>query len=105
MGICCTDTEPTGTDGTGEPSRAVDCSRGAEAASELRLETRDEEGTACGFVGSEASFAMLGTEECVGRTCARAGAPSIALRKLEITSCNERIGSMSSELLERGIRL
>lgn len=49
-------------EGTGEPNRAIDCPREAEAEGELRSEARDDEGTARGFVDSVLSFAMAGVE-------------------------------------------
>lgn len=101
VGICCTGTEPTGRDGTGEPSRAVDCSRETEAEGELRSERCDEDGTARGFVASEASFAMLGMRKRCLPPFVLSGAPSIALWKPEISSCSEWIGPNSSELLFR----
>jgi hypothetical protein len=58
VGICRTAGEPLGNDGTGEPSRAIDCARGTEAAGELWPESRDDEGTALGFDDSGRSFAM-----------------------------------------------
>lgn len=58
VGICRTAGEPVGNDGTGEPSRAIDCARGREAAGELWPESRDENGTALGFDDSGRSFVM-----------------------------------------------
>lgn len=66
-----------------------------DAEGELCSEARDDEGTARGSVGLGLSFAMLGAEECL--LVAFAGF-CIASWKLWISSCNERIGSISSEL-------
>jgi hypothetical protein len=98
VGICCTGTEPTGTEGAGDPRRAIDWPRETDAAGELCSEARGEEGTASGLVGSEASFAMLGTKERLRVAPANVGAVSIALQELGISSCNARIGSKPNEL-------
>lgn len=58
VGICRTAGEPPGNEGTGEPSRAIDCARGTEAAGELCAESREAEGTALGFEDWEGSPAM-----------------------------------------------
>jgi hypothetical protein len=61
-----------GNDGTGEPSRAIDCARGTEAAGELWPESREELGTALGFDDSPAMImCVYGKREvgCSGAAC------------------------------------
>ena len=51
---------PFGMEGTGEPSLAIEPARtDCESAGEVRPESREDEGTACGFEG-ERSSAILG---------------------------------------------
>lgn len=55
VGICWTGTEPTGSEGTGDPSRAVSWSRETEAEGELRSDGRGDEGIGRGL---ESSFVI-----------------------------------------------
>ena len=55
---------PFGMEGMGEPNLAIEPARtDCDSAGEVRPESRDDEGTACGFVG-EVSPAMFGCACC-----------------------------------------
>lgn len=65
VGIWRTAGVPLGREGTGEPSRATEPARPDCDSGELRPVSRDEDGTACGFVEEERSPDMLGCVCCV----------------------------------------
>ncbi len=64
VGIWRTAGVPLGREGMGEPSRAIEPARTDCDSGELPLESRDDEGTACGFVEAERSPDMLGCVCC-----------------------------------------
>lgn len=83
MGIWRTGVEPIGTDGTGEPSRAVEWSR-KDAEGELRSESRDDVGTGrdrVEFFPLSGIFAVWGES---GGRAGEIGASTMEVRKLEL---------------------